>query len=50
MLFRSKKEESAAFGTVGSSIFVSNTGDPGVGTLDQAAYDRAIKALGELPK
>ena len=45
-----KKEEAATFGTVGSSTFVSNTGDPGVGTLDQAAYDRAIKALDELPK
>lgn len=45
-----KKEESASFGVVGSDTFVSHSDDPGVGKIDQAAYERALKALDELPK
>jgi hypothetical protein len=45
-----KKDEAASFGVVGDDVFVSHSGDPGVGKIDRAAYDRAIKALDELPK
>lgn len=45
-----KKEDRAAFGQVGSDVFVARPGEPGAAKIDKADFDDVIKMLDEIAK